>query len=211
MSFYSESIFPFFFDSVVRNKVFDQRRKAVLSNCQGKVLEIGAGTGINLDYYPDFIEEITVVEPNPGMKIQFQKKALAHRIKVDFRLSGAEKMPFPDQTFDTVVSTITMCSIPDLQGALAEIKRVLKPEGIFIFLDHGLSDENFTARVQRFLNPLHSCIGAGCQLNKNYEIELHTANFQILELKKYNIKNAPKFIGFVYEGIAKVRRTLSGV
>lgn len=202
MGLYNDVIFPRFYDLFVRHKAFDEKRAGTLSKARGRILEIGVGTGLNLDQYPGSVNKITAIEPNPGMKKEFLRKADNHRLQVDFKLVGAEKMPFDNEEFDTVISTITLCSIPHLQEALTEIFRVLKPNGQFLFLDHGLSCEKAVAKYQKILNPFWKVFGAGCQLTIDIEKEIKFAGFKIQSLEKYHIEKAPKFIGSVYEGVA---------
>jgi len=166
-------------------------------------LEIGGGTGLNLNHYPESLQKLVVVEPNPGMKIEFLKKARGHRLQTEFHLCGAEKMPFNDASFDSVVSTITLCSIPNLPAALLEIKRVLRPGGQFIFLDHGLSSDEQVAKIQRFLNPVQKLIGAGCQIIVPIKEEILRAGFQIQSCQNFYAEKSPRFIGYFYQGIAR--------
>lgn len=203
MGIYSDVIFPAFFDQLARHKFFDERRGQALKRARGRILEIGAGTGLNLDYYPESVNELTALEPNPGMRKQFLRKAENHRIKSDFFLNGAERMPFENESFDTVVSTLTLCSIPKLPEALLEVKRVLTADGLFIFLDHGISDDARVAKLQRWLNPVQKVVGAGCQLTVDIEAAIKAAGFKIVELNKFNLEKAPKFVGSMYEGVAR--------
>jgi ubiquinone/menaquinone biosynthesis C-methylase UbiE len=246
MGLYASYIFPAFFDTVVRHKGFDRRRTEVLNQVQGKILEIGIGTGLNLDFYPDRINEIWAIDPNPGMerelsaklknremrahstevsaremqvhsikfknrevKAQLKKGMKVHstklrtrELKVHFSLASAESLPFETASFQSVVSTLTSCSIPDLQKAFSEIRRVLVPGGRFVFLEHGLSHDPPVARLQKFLNPVQNIIGCGCKLTVDVGLELKKADFKILSLKTYYVPRAPKFLGHVYEGTA---------
>lgn len=204
MGLYSDYIFPAFFDSVVGHKIYNKFRGEVLRQARGRILEIGIGTGLNLDLYPKTVNEIYAIDPNPGMERQLRKKLETRRIKVNFTLAGAESLPYPAGYFDTVVSTLTLCSIPDLPRALAEVRRVLKHGGKFLFLDHGLSREPRVARFQNYLNPLQHKIGCGCSLTVDVERVLRAADFHIDQLKLYYAPRAPKFIGQLYEGIAHV-------
>ncbi len=202
MGLYSDYIFPTFFDWVVPHKGFDEKREEVLKQAQGKILEIGIGTGLNLDYYPKEISEIWAVDPNAGMQRELNRKLAKREIKVNFFLAPAEKLPFDNGEFNTVVSTLTMCTIPNLQKGLTEIRRVLKPNGKFIFLEHGLSHDSNVARLQRFLNPVQNVIGCGCKLNVDAEAELAKAGFRIASMNKNYIPHYPKILSFVYQGVA---------
>jgi ubiquinone/menaquinone biosynthesis C-methylase UbiE len=202
MGIYSDYIFPKFFDCIVSHVVFDQRRADVLAGVKGKILEVGIGTGLNLKHYPASVTEIWAIDPNPGMKRQLINKHRKDRIKVNFELAGAESLPFADETFDTVVSTLTFCTIPDLQKALSEMKRVLKAKGKIIFLEHGLSPDPDVAKWQYRLNPIQKIVGCGCSLTVSVHDEIKRAGLGFAECRSYYIERAPKFIGHVFEGVA---------
>ena len=116
-------------------------RSELLADVGGEVLEIGFGTGLNLPHYPEHVRRITTVDPNPGMNKLARRRIAESGIAVDQRALGGEALPFEDETFDCVVSTWTLCSIPEVGRALGEVYRVLRPGGRFVFLEHGLSDD----------------------------------------------------------------------
>ena len=137
----------------------------ILAEVQGTVLELGIGTGSNLPFYPARVPAVTGVDPNPGMQKQLSRKrtTVGPAIRAVRGIGG--RLPFADATFDTVVSTLVLCSIPQVEDTLAEIRRVLKQTGRFVFLEHGLSPDAGVARWQRRLNGIQRIIGAGCQLD----------------------------------------------
>lgn len=202
MGLYSDVIFPRYFDLVVGHKFYDLNREGILAKAEGKILEIGIGTGLNLECYPETVTHITAIDPNPGMEKELRAKLKSSRVQVDFHRAVAEKLPFDDQTFDTVVSTLTMCSIPNLPVALKEIRRVLKPTGKFIFLEHGLSREKWTAAVQKALNPIQKVVGCGCSLTVDVEKVFRESDFRVQQIRRRYVKHSPKFIGYIYEGVA---------
>jgi len=202
MGIYADYIFPKFFDLIVSHKMFDARRAHVLSGAKGKILEIGIGTGLNLKHYPESVNEIWAIDPNTGMKRELMHKHGKDRIKINFELAGAEKLPFEAEFFDTIVSTLTFCTIPDLHNALLEMKRVLKPKGNIIFLEHGLSPDPGVAKWQYRLNPIQNIVGCGCSLTVSVHDEIKRAGLAFTECTSYYIDRAPKFVGHVYEGIA---------
>ena len=206
MGIYSDYIFPMFYDQIVRHAIFADKRRETLKPVEGRVLEIGIGTGSNLDFYPESVSEIDAIDPNPGMEKQLRAKLLKKKIKVNFLIGSAEQLPYENETFQTVVSTLTMCSIPNLQKALSEISRVLTPNGKLIFFEHGLSAEPKIKRVQKFLNPIQNVVGCGCQLTVDVEAELTKADFTISSLKKDYLSNYPKFIAYIYEGCANPKK-----
>src|SRR5439155_1455359 len=128
--------------------------RKLLAHAGGEVLELGFGTGLNLPHYPDRVRRITTVDPNVGMHRLAQNRVRHSGIAVDQRVLSGEKLPFGSATFDYAVSTFTLCSIPNVGQAVAEVYRVLKPGGRFLFLEHGLSPEPGVRRWQRRLNRL---------------------------------------------------------
>lgn len=202
MSLYKNIIFPWCYDKVLKCPSLDIKRQEVVSKASGQVLEIGIGTGQNLPFYPGAISEISAIDPNPGMHQQLEKKLLESKVKVNAQVSPCEHLPFADCTFDTVVSTLVLCSVNDIQKSLGEIHRVLKSGGKFIFFEHGLSPAKSTAKWQQRLTPLWSKVGDGCRLNVNMEEEISQSALKIKELDKFYLNQAPKFISFVYSGIA---------
>src|SRR4051812_37596799 len=141
MGLYSRVIFPRLCDYLMSGPVMDRYRKDLLAGVGGDVLEIGIGTGLNLSHYPAQVRKITTVDPSAGMNRLARRRIARSGIGVDQRVLGGEELPFGDETFDCVVSTGTLCSIPDVGRALGEVYRVLRPGGRFVFLEHGLSDD----------------------------------------------------------------------
>ncbi len=210
MNIYSDFIFPRMFDTVVRHQGFELSRHSLLARVRGRILELGIGTGLNLDHYPRWVKHITAVEPNPGMIERLEKRASGHRVSVDCRMTQAEDLPFTAGSFDTVISSLTLCSVGDLQKALMEVRRVLAPGGQFIFMDHGLSPEPRIAMTQKMLNPLQKLIGCGCQLTVDVEDEIRRAGFKIQELQSHYVGTGPKFLGHLYEGVAMAHSARPG-
>ncbi|MGK7914429.1 MAG: class I SAM-dependent methyltransferase, partial [Prochloraceae cyanobacterium] len=136
MGFYSRVILPYLLDLGLSDPISSQYRQQVLSGVSGEVLEIGFGTGLNLTHYPENINKITAIDPNPGMNKLAQKRIENSDITVDDRLLNSENLPFSDNSFDSVVSTWTLCSISKVDKAISEIYRVLKPNGKFYFIEH---------------------------------------------------------------------------
>lgn len=181
---------------------FKEKRKEVLSAVGGKILEIGIGTGLNLPEYPSWVKKITTVDRNPGMNFYAQKRAKSSHKKIEHQTITAEKLPMADQTFDTVVSTWTLCSIPNLDKALKEIYRVLKPNGKFIFIEHGLSKKTNIQKWQNRLTPFWKILGDGCHLNRNMKELISAHPFEITEYKEYCMPKMSKIACQMYQGIA---------
>ena len=141
MGLYSDSIFPRVYDWLIDTPHWARYRQEQLATAEGKILEIGVGTGLNLPHYPAQVRKLTTVEPNPGMNKLLQRRIEATGIEVDQRILGGEALPFDGETFDCVVSTVTLCSIPRVQQAMNELFRVLRPGSRFLFLEHGVSPD----------------------------------------------------------------------
>uniref|UniRef100_A0A832D1L4 Class I SAM-dependent methyltransferase n=1 Tax=Ignavibacterium album TaxID=591197 RepID=A0A832D1L4_9BACT len=204
MRFYSKVIIPFFYDFSMDSEQINEGRKSILSRIkEEKVLEIGFGTAINLKFYPDNVKHIVGIDANEGMLKQAEKKIAESKIKVEIIHQSSESLPFEDNSFDAVVSTYTLCSIKNVDSALKEIYRVLKPTGRYYFLEHGLADKPFTQKLQHLLNPIQNIWADGCNLNRNMRRIIESAGFIITEMKNYYMKRDPKIVGYMYEGIAE--------
>ena len=200
MGFYSQVILPRLMDWSMSDPIMSQYRKEVLSEVSGEVLEIGFGTGLNLPYYPASTQKITTIDVNPGMNRLAQERITASSIHVDHKVLNSERLPMADNTFDSVVSTWTLCSIAKVDQALNEIYRVLKPGGKFFFIEHGLSEEPNIQAWQNRLNPLQKVVGDGCHLNRNIEQFLKN-HFQLLNIEKFYAPNLPKTHSYMYKGV----------
>ena len=201
MGIYSNLIFPRLIDVVMSNPEMAKQRQDVLKDATGEILEIGFGTGINLQYYPEQIQKITTLDVNQGMNSLAKKRIEASKIQVDNRVLNSEQLPMADHSFDTVVSTWTLCSIAKVEQALKEIYRVLKIGGKFLFIEHGLSDKPNIQVWQNRLNPLEKIIGDGCHLNRNIQ-QLVENQFNSVKIKRFNLENTTEAIGYTYKGIA---------
>jgi ubiquinone/menaquinone biosynthesis C-methylase UbiE len=203
MGFYSNVIIPFFYDSSMDSPHINEGRKSLLSKItEEEILEIGFGTGINLKFYPDNVKKIIGVDSNNGMLKQAQKKITNGSIEIELKNQSSEILPFPDNTINAIASTYTLCSIKEINTALKEIYRVLKPGGKYYFLEHGLADNPKTQKWQHRLNPIQNIWSSGCNLNRDIKSLISNAGFNIPELKNYYMKRDPKIIGYMYEGIA---------
>lgn len=202
MGFYSRVLFPRLVEFVMRGVHLTELRKTLLSGASGEVLEIGFGSGLNLPHYPPGIRKLTTIDANPGMSPLAQKRIASSPINVDHRVLDAERLPFPEGSFDTVVSTWTLCSIAEIDQALQEIHRVLKPEGRFLFIEHGLSAEPTIQKWQNRLTPLQKKVADGCHLDRDIAAIIARNGFKIAELNRFYMKGAPRIAGFTYQGAA---------
>ena len=202
MGFYSEVLFPWGMNLVMSGEEFQKQRHAVLQSVDGSILEIGFGSGLNLPHYPDKIKKIVTVDPNPGMARYTARQIKVSNVEVDRQVLSGESLPMQDESFDTVVSTWTLCSIENIEKALSEVKRVLKPGGKFVFLEHGLSPDKKVSCWQHRLNGVQKIFGDGCNLNRDMRKLISDTGFSQLDIENYYFPKTPRFIGYMYRGIA---------
>lgn len=205
MGLYSRVIFPRLMDWTMSADVMEQHRQQVLARARGKVLEVGFGTGLNLPFYPATVEQLTALDTNPGTLAIAERRLAKTAIPVEKVTLNGESLPMVAASFDTVVSTWTLCSIARVSQALDEIYRVLKPDGKFLFVEHGLSPDRSVRVFQNRLNGWQKAIADGCNLNRNIPRLIEDADFQILELESFYAKGLPGFMGYFYKGIAQKR------
>lgn len=202
MGFYSQVIFPRVCDFLSNSPAVARYRRALLTHAYGDVLEIGFGTGLNLPYYPEHVRKITTVDPSLGMHRLAQKRVNQTGIAVDQRVLSGERLPFGDNTFDSAVSTFTLCSIERVSQALSEVYRALKPGGRFLFLEHGLSPERKVQKWQRRLNWLELRLADGCRLDRDIRALVQAQPFASVEIEEFYLDKMPKTHGYMYRGIA---------
>jgi len=202
---YARHIFPRFMDWTLRRPRFQQERQEALAAARGEVLEIGFGTGLNLRHYPPGVTRLTAIDVADLLPARTGRRVAAAPFPVERVRLTAERLPFPDARFDCVVSTWTLCSIPDAVAALREVRRVLAPGGRFVFLEHGRSDDPRVARWQDRFNPIQRVIGVGCNLNRPIDALVRGAGFAITRLDRYVIEGEPRIMAEMYRGMASAR------
>lgn len=168
---------------------------------QVDILEIGFGTGLNLPHYPESIAKITTIDPNPGMQRLAHERIIASDINVDFQILNGETLPIADASFDSIVCTWTLCSIPQADKAISEVYRLLRPNGKFFFIEHGLSPDQKIQAWQNRLTPIQKIIADGCHLNRKIE-RIIAVKFPNVTIEQFYAPNLPKVIGYMYQGIA---------
>ena len=168
-------------------------REEIAGGARGRVLEVGAGTGANFPYYNDQAEEITATEPDPYMLKRARRRAEAVGRTIELRQASAEELPFDDDSFDTVVSTLVMCSVGDPLRALSEVRRVLKPSGELRAFEHVRYEHTFGAFWQDLITPVWRWAGAGCHPNRDVASFVREAGFEFerLELTKRHLPIPP--------------------
>lgn len=183
-SWYERHVLPWLLDVACGLGPFSRQRRKVVPLASGRVLEIGIGTGLNLQHY-DRTRVAQVIGLDPGVEMHplAQKRARAAGIAVQLVALSAERIPFDDATFDTVLVTYTLCTIPDPLAALREMRRVLKPGGRLIFCEHGLARDAAVRRWQRRLTPAWSRLAGGCHLDRDIPGLLQQAGFRFMDLQ----------------------------
>jgi SAM-dependent methyltransferase len=203
MGVYSRWIFPRLCDCLMGLPSLAEHRRTLLAGVEGgDILEIGFGTGRNLPHYPAHVRKIVTVDPNPGMNALARRRIAASPIEVDERILGGEALPFDPGTFDCVVSTWTLCSIPEVGRALGEIHRVLKPGGRFLFLEHGLSDDPRVRTWQRRLTPIERRLADGCRLDLDVETVVRDQPFDRVQVERFAMERVPRTHGTMFRGSA---------
>ena len=204
MGWYTRYIFPYIMDWSLRQAVFQRERHKALAPAYGKVLEVGFGTGLNLSHYPSAVTSLTTVDPNPMLPRRVAQRLAAAPMPVTHLCLAADILPFDDAGFDCVVTTWTLCTIADVQSALRSMRRVLKPAGQYLFLEHGRSDNPRTAWWQDCLNPLQRCLAGGCNLNRPISQLITEAGFEITTLERYLLAGVPRLFSKMYCGTARL-------
>jgi ubiquinone/menaquinone biosynthesis C-methylase UbiE len=169
-------------------------RERLLSHARGRVLEIGAGTGANLPFYPERVETITLAEPEAPMARRLARRIREQPRVVELVQAPAEQLPFGDAQFDTVVSTLVLCTVADQARALRELRRVLRPGGRFLFLEHVRSEEPRLAWWQDRLNGINRVIAHGCNCNRATLDAIGASGFAVTTLERHQMPKAPPFV-----------------
>jgi ubiquinone/menaquinone biosynthesis C-methylase UbiE len=177
-------------------------RRALLAGASGDVLEIGGGTGANLDYYGDGVRTLTIVEPEKPMLRRLQHHIEQSAPQAKALRAPAEDLPFNDASFDVVVSTLVLCTVDDVPRALRELHRVLRPGGKLLFIEHVRSDDEKLARTQDRMLPINVRIGHGCHPNRRTLDSIRDAGLEVTSLEHDTLKHTPKFIQPLIVGVA---------
>nr|UXE44421.1 2-methoxy-6-polyprenyl-1,4-benzoquinol methylase, mitochondrial [uncultured bacterium] len=201
MGFYESRIVPYLVNWAMRNRQLQPYRERVTSAATGRVLEVGIGSGLNLALYPHQVCEVVGVEPAHRLVGMARDAAGRARLKVALIEGAAESIPLAANSIDTVVTTWTLCTIPDPDRALLEMRRVLRSSGQLLFVEHGLAPEEKIRRWQNRLNPVWKRIAGGCHLNRPIRELIEKAGFQIAQLDT-GYTEGPRVMTFFYQGRA---------
>ena len=181
-----------------------KERRETIAPLAGRVLEVGFGTGLNLPYYPHAVTRLTAIDSERMLPKRVAQRIAEARMPVEqLQLDASGKLPFEDKMFDGVVTTFTLCSISDVASALTEIRRVLKPDGQYVFLEHGRSDDQRIAKWQELLNPVQRVVACGCNLNRAIDGLIRESRFEIVKLERYLMPEVPRIFGETYRGVAQ--------
>lgn len=202
MSFYHDAVLPRLCDLAMRNHYLIPYRERTIGLAEGRVLEIGIGSGFNLPLYTGKAERVIGLDPSPRLLAMARQVSDDTAIPTEFLEGSAEAIPLKDKSIDTVVITWTLCSIPDAIRALSEMRRVLKTDGRLLFVEHGRSPDANVCRWQNRLTPLWKRIGGGCHLNRAIEELIKGAGFRI-ERMDTGYMRGPKPMTFMYAGCAR--------
>ena len=206
VGFYNDHVLPHLINVSMRSSELLPYRKRLLAQAQGRVLEIGIGSGLNLPHYSAHAREIVGLEPAARLLVMARRSARQCKIPVTLIAGCAEAIPVDAQSFDTVITTWTLCSIGDAPGALREMRRVLKPTGQLLFVEHGLAADEKVRKWQHRLTPLWKKIGGGCHLNRPISALIESGGFDITRLETGYAKGA-RPMTFFYEGCASPIRS----
>lgn len=203
MGFYERHVLPIVIDLACGAEPIGRQRQKVVPRAEGRVLEIGMGSGLNLAYYdPSRIEKVWGLEPSEGMRRRAAPRVANAPFEVEWLGLPGEEIPLDDASADTIVLTYTLCTIPDYRAALAQMRRVLKPGGRLLFSEHGAAPDPGVRRWQDRINPIWRRLAGGCNLNRDVPGVLEEAGFRIDELDTLYLPKTPRIAAFQYWGQA---------
>jgi ubiquinone/menaquinone biosynthesis C-methylase UbiE len=202
MGFYGEQLVPRVTNVMLGNKEFAKVRREATQGLHGDVIEIGFGSGLNLPHLPPEVTGVWTVEPSRVALRLAQKHIDASPVGVHLGDLDGARLDFPDDRFDAALSTMTLCTIPDVDAALTELRRVLKPGAEFHFAEHGHSPDAKVARTQARFNGFQQRVAGGCHLDRQIDGLLTQAGFEITSMRNFSLKG-PKAWGYMYVGRAR--------
>ncbi len=202
MGIYREHVLPRIVNVACGAEIGKPIRQRVCAGLTGDVVEIGFGSGLNVPFYPAAVRKVSAVEPaDLGWKLA-GKRLAASEVPVERSGLDGQSLPFADETFDCAVSTWTLCTIPDVDKALLEVRRVLRPGGTLHFVEHGLAPDEAVVRWQRRLEPLQKRVAGGCHLTRRIVDLVEGAGFTVRELDTFYEEGTPKAMGAMSLGVA---------
>jgi len=196
MSWYEDRVLPRLVEQTCGMKGMDKLRRAACAPLSGAVVEIGFGSGFNAPLYPDGVAAVTAIEPNDLAWQRASGRVAAAAAPITRAGLDGQRLDFPDNTFDSALSTFTLCTIPDLPAALAELRRVVKPGGTFAFFEHGSAPDAKVQRMQHRLEPIQKRIAGGCHLTRDVRDVVTAAGWQIVDANSFYAKGPKSFGAF---------------
>ena len=201
MGFYGEQVLPRVIDLSLRGEELGRLRARVAAGLAGEVLEIGFGSGLNVPHYPRELSRVRAVDPAATGRKLAERRVAACPVPVDYIGLDAQALPLEDASVDHVLSTWTLCTIPDAGQALAEVRRVLRPGGALHFLEHGRAPDRRVARLQDLLTPVQRRVFGGCHINRPIGRLVTGAGFDVTHMQTYYLPG-PHALGYMFEGVA---------
>jgi ubiquinone/menaquinone biosynthesis C-methylase UbiE len=201
MGFYDDQVLPRAIDVMLGNKKMGKLRARAMEGLSGTVVELGFGSGTNVPWYPATVERVLAVDPATVGRKLAAKRLAASSVPVEFVGLDGQSLPIDDESVDNVLSTWTLCTIPDVDRALAEVRRVLKPGGKLYFIEHGLSPAPKVAARQNRWNGVQNRIGGGCNMNRDITAIVRRSGLELPEVANFEIPG-PKPLSYMYAGQA---------
>lgn len=201
MNLYDRFLLPHLLALAMQNHVLRPFRQRVARSAEGRVLEIGIGTGLNLPFYTDRVRELIGLDPSAALVAMAERGRSATKTSLNLVEGSGESLPFKGGSFDSVVMTWTLCSVLDPIATLSEARRVLRPDGQLLFVEHGLSPNPAVKKWQDRVTPIWARLAGGCHLNRKADDLMREAGFALADLKTGYVRG-PKILTFMYEGRA---------
>ena len=201
MGFYEDQVLPRLVDVLLSGKEFEALRARVAGRLEGEVLEVGFGSGRNVPHYPAGVKRVRAVDPAVVGRRLAGKRVEASPVPVEYVGLDGQDLPLDDNSVDHVLTTWTLCTIPDVSRALGEIRRVLRPGGALHFLEHGRSTDAKVARWQDRLTPLQRRLAGGCHLNRPVVRLVSDAGLRVTSVDNFHVKG-PRTFSTMYDGVA---------
>jgi len=204
MSWWGDHVVPGLVEKACRSAVILDERKRWIPRAHGRVLEIGVGSGLNLAFYdPDRVEQVVAIDPSRPLLERARPRAADAKVAVALEQASAEALPFADRAFDSAVVTYSLCSIDQLDRALGELHRVLRPGGELVFVEHGRAPDRSVQRWQRWLTPAWRRLGGGCRLDRDIPAALTAAGFALGDDVTAGYTDGARWLSYTYQGTAR--------
>ena len=205
MGFYAKHVLPHIIDIAMKNPAATRLRAEWIPKASGDVLEVGIGSGLNLPFYTDRVTRVYGLDPSPELLHLAEERAMQQPLRVEFMSQPAESpIPLPRGSIDTAVVTWTLCSVADPRLALNEIRRILKPDGLLVFIEHGSAPESRVQQWQHWITPVWKRLAGGCHLNRQVNTILEEAGYDLVDSETGYLPG-PRPVTFTYRGIARLR------